>query len=469
MRRRRRVGVARPTFLNSLSGFANLSALSSVTNLVASGGGIIAQFPGSVTGTAELPFHHTLNLLEPTQIGILMEYGGGADLVRVQLTDPTDTSFAGMGFQMNNTGLKASYGVSNVFITLADLAVGQKFWMGICWDATGAMSVFCIPETHKGFLGFSFNGSVLKDTYVSLPKTINGGGGNTLSFRNVTKMVVSSKSGTSLVRGLFFRQGNNQGGTLPRVEPPLIINSVLNGDTTPIIRTKYGHTGVGQRDAIIVFHGAASSESYGSAVGNYDDGEAFATLVQNDYIMSFMRGTDDFSGTTYSGPKASNWGNANSLNSWWKALETKLLSEFDIRNVYLLGMSMGLVNALNFYALYPAKIKGIIGISGVCNLSYAYNTEGFNSVITAAYGGVPDLAANDPNLRAALYTGVPIKLWHGTADATVSKANHMDTFAATVNALSPGRVATVSVSGADHLVAAMFDGAAMLAFLQANP
>jgi pimeloyl-ACP methyl ester carboxylesterase len=468
--RRRRSLTVRVTYLKSLSSFPDLSSLPDAFRLVADTNGLLAQFPGSITGTATVLFDHPLNLNEPTQVGILFEYGGGADVAQVQLQDPTDTSFAGMSFQVSSANLKCTYGTHNAFATLTGLVVGQRYWMGVCWDTTGDINVFCIPAMHKGLLNPPFNGTVLQDTKVVLPKTINGGGGgNLLTFGNVTKMAIFQRSGTSRILALFSRQGNNSGGTLPRLEPPLLINSTVNGDTTPTIRTKFGYTGVGQRDAVIIFHGANSSESYGSDFGAYDDGVAVANLVQNGYITAYMRGTDDFSGTTFSGPKASNWGNVNSLDTWWKALHTKLTSEFDIRNIYLLGMSMGLVNALNFYARYPTGIKGILGVSGVCNLSYAFNTEGFASVISAAHGGAPDLPNNDPNLRASLYAGVPIKLWHGTVDATVSKVNHMDTFAATVNALVPGRVSTVSVVGGGHLTADMFDGAAMLAFLQANP
>ncbi len=467
MRRRRRDSGASPSFLTAVDGFADLSALSNVSFLVASGGGLVAQYPGALNGTADLPFHHTLNLNEPTVAAVLMQYGGGADVALVQLQDPTDTSYAGMVFQVSSAAVKCSFGVNSGFVLLADLAVGQKFWMGVCWDRTGGIRVFCVPETHKGLMPFNFNGSVLQDTSVPFAKTMNGGGPNPLTFGNVTKFAINTRSGTSKILGLFCRQGNNSGGVTPRNEAPLQINAIINGDDSSLIRTKRGYTGVGLRDAVIIFHGANSSEAYGSAVGNYDEGVAIAGLVEAGYITAYMRGTDDLSGTTYSGPKASNWGHPASLAAWWKALHTKLITEFDIRNIYLFGMSMGLVNALNFYRDYPTGIKAIIGISGVCNLTYAHDTEGFASVINAAYGSDP-IAPRDPNLHAADFL-IPIKLWHGTIDTTVHKANHMDTFAATVNAVYPGRVSTVSVVGGDHLTANMFDAAAILAFIQANP
>lgn len=289
-------------------------------------------------------------------------------------------------------------------------------------------------------------------------------------LQNVTALKVITQSITSRCLSLFARQGSYASGPPDRIEPPIALNPVINGDTTPLLRVP--KWSVGQpRDLIVVFHGANSSELNGSGVGvGADDGVAIGKLLNAGYLIATMRGTDDFSGTTYSGPDASNWGATGPLASFWLPWIAWIRARYNIRHVYLLGLSMGLENALRVHHLLSGGVRAIAGISGVCNLGYAYASEGFDPVIEIAYAAddividdVSDLTPYDP-IQHPSYYDIPIKLWHGDADTTVSKLHHADAFASAIG----GNVSVVGVPGADHLAPACFDGDALIAFFQST-
>jgi hypothetical protein len=475
-KRRSAGGAVLPPWIVSVPTITDLTPFSATTNFpdVSGAGGFRAQFDGlTATGTILLPAN--IDTSRPFHFGALFEYrSGDARDTIVNLQSTVEQSFLGIVFQVGANGVKISTGTHTFFSLAANLVNLDRFWLGISFDATGNVEVWMTPDMHGPFFNAStFGGSVHADYAVPIAKTYAGGSnGNGGWLTGVSKIVLATGSQQTRVLSVFARQGDFLSGPADRKEPPTLLNPVINGDTTPLIRVPEYQVASGARDLVVIFHGANSSETFGQTDGQGgDQGVAFASLVEAGYAIAIMRGTDDFSGTTFSGPKASNWGAPNALLTWWKQLIDDTKAKFGFRNVYFVGQSMGLVNALNLHALSPTTAKAIIGISGACNLGYAYGTEGFAASINAAYGAGTDaavVAANDPTVRAALYN-LPIKLWHGTIDATLSKANHMDTFAAAVNAAHPGKVATVAVAGADHLVAAMYDGPAILAFLQANP
>ena len=463
-----------PPWVISLPTITSLAQFNSTTGfLTVAGGGLTAQFDG-VPSTATLLMPTPLSISRKFQFGALFEYHtGDARNVLVQLQNPAETSFLGLIVQVGNGGVKASSGISSFYNLLSGLVDGDKFWLGCSWEDSGNCIVWASHDTHSNFASPAvFNGPTHKDYYNAISKTATGGSnGNGPLFTGVDRIVVNTQSVVTKVLAIFARQGDFTSGPSDRFESPCLTNPTIASDVSTLIRRPEYKVAFGAKDLIIIFHGANSSELLGQVDSGGDLGVAVGSLVEAGYATAVMRGTDDFGGTTYSGPKASNWGALPQLNTWWKPLIDQTVSRHGIRNVYFMGLSMGLVNALNMHAAYPGIAKAIVGISGVCNLGYAYASEGFAASINAAYGVGTDaavVAANDPTARAGLYTNVPIKLWHGTADATLSKANHMDTFAAAVNAITPGSVATVSVVGGDHLTANMFDGAAILAFLQAH-
>lgn len=464
-----------PPWVISIPTITSLGQFDATTNfLTVSGGGLTATFDG-VPSTATKLMPAPLSVSRPFQFGALFEYHtGDARDVIVQLVNPAETSFLGLIVQVGAGGVKASSGISSFFTLLSGLTDGDKFWVGCSWDSSGQCLIWSCHDTHRQLSDPSvFQGPTHRDYYNAISKTYTGGSnGNGPIFTGVDRIVVNTQSTVTKVLAIFARQGDFVSGPADRFEAPLHLNPTIAGDTTTLIRRPEYKLVNGAKDLVVIFHGANSSELLGQADSGADLGVAVASLVEAGYSTAVMRGTDDFSGTTYSGPKASNWGALPQLNTWWKPMIDQTISKHGIRNVYFMGLSMGLVNALNLHAAYPTLAKAIVGISGVCNLGYAYASEGFGALIDAAYGPGTDasvVAANDPTARAGLYTNVPIKLWHGTADTTVHKANHMDVFAAAVNAITPGSVATVGVVGGDHLTADMFDGAAILAFLQAHP
>lgn len=412
----------------------------------------------------------TLDYTRPFHFGALFEYGAvTAHRCAVRLESTSQPSFHGISMSADSGDVRIETGTHAFFFLGANLTAGDKFWLGVSM-VNGKTTVWMHPVP-DGVFGnpVDYLSTVDKAYYVTVDSTYAGGSNGTgPGFAAIDQLAIATSTDTTRVLAVFARQGDFLSGPSNRIEPPLDLNRTVNGDDTAMLFMPKFTPATDNVDLVLMFHGANSSEL--SAVipdGNADNGAAMGLLRQNGYAVAVMRGTND---GNYGGANASNFGATYPLQHWWKAYLNRLLAKHNFRNVYLVGNSMGLVNALNFYRNWPnPKIKGIVGISGLSDLSYAYSSEGFKTLIDAAYGSstVGAIASFDPKLSPSSFTGIPISLWHGNADTTLDYTKHLTAFAAAVNSAG-GSVATHVVAGANHLVAACYDGAAILAFLQAH-
>lgn len=441
-----------PLFLDT-TGLTSPSGLS-----IASGGGLVASSAG-VAGTATIPLPAAIDQTRPWRMAVLMECGADADNCSLALTNSAETSYHGAYFNFGGTTFQASYGGGANFQNTG-IAPGKRYWGVLASDGL-VVTISMIPYHDAGLGTFGF---AIADPSCNFRTSARGytNGGQSV-WDTLNQINISNASATAKILGVYVTQGL-AGGTDSRLTPPAPFALTLtDGDNTCFVRLPKQYDGVTPCPIVMVMHPNASDELSGCLVASSpDSGAAIAALVDAGYIVATSRGTNDYSGTTYSGPLASNWGGPagmqfrRDLLSW---LKTNLVTG----NVYAVGQSMGLMNALDLVRTGDAKAA--VGISGVCSLGYSYNTEGFAALINAGWGvsdyaDLPSYA--DPVSNPTNYKTSPILLYHGTADSTLSKTHHADAFAAAVNAVG-GDVQVVAVSGADHLSSALlWDGAAMI-------
>lgn len=442
---------------------------------IANGGGIIATTQGTL-GTGFINFPEVVRPPRIWRMAVLLEYNGDT-------AANTQIMVEAMPLIPNNNLYGIDFGFSAGKFAGASLfsggftpVVGAKYWAYLVSDGFNVTFGFIPEAAHKG-LHSGAGGALAGEWDLYFTHSVNlirhqGQPFQVSPWQILGRLRISQGSTTNKILGIFLNIGGYGGCPDPQFRPPGIINFAdVNGDNTAIIRIPENYQkNNSAQDAVIIFHPNGSDERTLSASNGTDQGTAFAKLQDAGYINAFMRGTNDFGPNTYTGPLASNWGAPAGLR-YWKALIDRINLQFGpIRNFYAIGSSMGCLNALAFHMNYPGILKAIVGISGVCNMTYSYTTELFSNTINLAYGTstVNDVRDKDPINNPAAFKNIPIKLWHGDADNLISKTQHADLFKTRVEAAG-GIVEVVNVPGAGHLnPASLYDGNAIVSFFQAN-
>ena len=181
----------------------------------------------------------------------------------------------------------------------------------------------------------------------------------------------------------------------------------------------------------IYFHGAGDLSdvlwSDGTNVRRVD-----ATLLDAGYIMLAV----DAHGA--------NWGNANGQADYLAAYQY-VRDNYAISHVVCLAQSMGGLASLNMLAARKIPCAAWAGIVPVTNLANLYSLGGSNAAaIETAYGfsGAPNFAAAtagfDPNDNAAaLFDGVPMRIYHSADDTVVPYAANGALLLAKVAGIAP--------------------------------
>lgn len=457
-----------PAF-NSLAGLTAPTGLSIATN-----GGLVAATAGT-NGTASIPFASYIDQSKPWRIGALFEWNGDtANTLRIEFLATGPNSNQGMlGFNVGNGGAFAS--TEPAGSSTLPLISGQRYWFWAGSSGDGRVMYGVEPYYLAGRNGNVFNGTAQLDyinqqaapTYAMQP----GNSYEVVPYFGIGSVTLKSNSATTRLLGLLVQQTGLAGGTDPQCQPPVDIPATVNGDNTAILRISPKYDGVTPTPLFIVSHPNGSDENSGTRSVDPDGGAALALISRAGYNEAWMRSTTNYTGTSYSAPPASGWG-SDAQEVFWKSLVDYNKALLPLTGkVYWFGQSMGGVTGLRFHMKYPGVLSGLFGNSIVTNLSYAYSTETFSSIIDQAYSNSGNFitggnaATFDPNLNPAAFSNLPMLLFYGAADTLVHPASHTLLFATNVNA-GGGKVKTVAVPGAGHLDnAAEWDGTAMLNFL----
>lgn len=211
-------------------------------------------------------------------------------------------------------------------------------------------------------------------------------------------------------------------------------------------------------DVVLFLHGANQAEH---APDSEVDTRSIATAVTGAGL--FVAG---------SAARGNAWGNQASIDDV-VSLERYMRATYNVRDIYLWGVGMGGVLALNLLASNRFAVKGVALIAPVVSLASAYAAS-FTAAIDTAYGitgsGQFTYAIRtrgmDPALRvASAYGHVPMRMYASASDGTVAKAAHSDVLAALVAGWC--REATVVTATGGHIDTSHYQPSNTLAFIQA--
>jgi hypothetical protein len=443
-------GIARVS-RNKFSGlnvrsFTSLGA--AATGLTISGGGVIATAIGT-TGSMRYRLPSFLDPTKPFRMSLVYTVTGTPDasFADVALTNKTDNNYGVSGRLQSNTGSSVNSGANLSQLCNATATAGQYEFYVIS-DGTrvtyGIKPLLLGLLDPNGFVSGSSSGITDFGRYAPVQTQTRFDAALTFPANTIDTVIIKSATQGIRINSFWVNIG---GITAPESSSGAFSHyPLLSPDSATTLRGRLAD-GFTPFDLIFNGHPNGSAEA-GSANVATTGGNQHANLVDAGFLMAYCRGD----AASYTSAASSDWGGITGIAAR-KAYLDYLIALFpQIRNIYWMGHSMGLVDGLNFHAQYPGIIKGILGFSGVTNLTYSYATEGFSSQINLGHGetSAANVADRDPNLRPEAFTSIPIKLYHGTADALISKVNHADLFATRVNAAG-GNVTVVPSTGGGHL------------------
>lgn len=451
--------------------FKSATAFGTKTNTfaIAGGGGLVSSSAGvNATGIMTLP--KVVDFTKPFRYGVMFEYVSGNGVAKVAIQSSANNR-SGVAVYCHNTGgMSVDTGQLSLHNSInQNLASFQRFWLSIVGDGTNVYIL--LGQDYKRFGtrdSTVFNGDTNCDYWRTFPIAFTEGGNPV--FDSWDQIKFENSSSTIKIMSVYFSQENKFfGPDNGKMGVPAVMNPTVSGDATAFIRLPKNYDGLNPIDLVLYNHPNASTGTRAQETTCSPNlGYAMAD-VATQYIIASCLGTDDAT-NAYTSAEASNWGAPGGLKFRYDLIQWCLTNLPGIRNIYVIGESMGCLNALALIRQYPGLIKAIVGISGVTNLTYSYNSEGFNTTINTAYGvgAVTTVQDMDPNLRPTLYKDIPIKLWHGTADGLISKAQHADLFKTNVEAVG-GQVTVVPVAGAGHMDNnGLYDGPAIREFFSNN-
>lgn len=508
-------------------------------------GGIIAAAAG-VTGTGKIALPSPIDPTKPFRVHMLVEINENANNLTLQLgSTGTPPFWSGLRMTSIKTdNISGNAGNPTTFNSLGGATgalpypAGTKVWFNVCGDGQ-YISMSIIPDIAAA----SFQADWIKQpTFQAaynriywvvddVPDVSSGAGqftwGRAGQADQLTQIYFTSNSALTRLIGVYCNVGELEGPGDARMGAPLVMalsNSQDNGGavtSTPLVLLPPAWGCPGSRDFVMQHHPNGNpgtlmqSNSGPAALAMYAAGYGQGTL-------SGCQASGDYAGAT-----SSNWGAPTGLLYRKNFLDYfRNAFRFDGKLIHF-GMSMGVLNALRYFAEY-GEGDAVVGISGAVDLTDSFNNRGFSAIINAGFGawyrsvadantgnapeaspeqwvrinrgvrapglrslvapynwrnlyaagttyakhdvvyrayagGVAGLAGYDPVLTPKLYAGLPIKLWHGDADATIPLAQ-AQSFVSAVNRYASA-ASLVTVAGGGHVTAGMFDSAAIVAYL----
>ena len=163
-------------------------------------------------------------------------------------------------------------------------------------------------------------------------------------------------------------------------------------------------------------------------------------------------GVGGLNDTNVANYKAMNWGSSFAGTAGDTAREirqemTDWMNRLAVGARFILGISMGGMNALTFFRVFNEQYDAVILGAPVANLENTYN-GGFSANINGAWSvsSYAEVEDEDPMNNGATYSGVPIFLRYSTSDTILDFTDGNDLFSGVANRI------TVDVrSGSDHL------------------
>lgn len=156
-----------------------------------------------------------------------------------------------------------------------------------------------------------------------------------------------------------------------------------------------------------------SGHGYGAPIG-------FTTSLSAPFPdAGFVYGISNTHGNT--------WGNTQAVSDIEEMRKWVVQKCKGSEQVNLHGASMGCLEALNYAANYPDKVKKIVTEIGVTSLQAIYKDATFTASINTAFGvtrfrDIPKV--NNPIRSVENLVGIPVMCWAGTSDTTAPHGLH---------------------------------------------
>lgn len=519
-------GVYIPEFQNT----GQLSTISGGSFAIASGGGLVSSSSGTqCIGHINLsqPIDSTKKFRAAF---LFEWNGDTTNTMTVTLYGPGTDDHYKLGIQVPNTGtsnVMLQYGFSTNTSNACPMTSGQKYWFYLASDGT-RHTYGIIPYAGSG--GIATVATAVNGADVALTQLNTVTSGGVAPLGSLTRIRIDQRSATTKLLGVFVNQEKYTGGSDTRLRPPASIPITvtptnLTGDTSAFVRLPPGYNGRGGTDVVIWGHSNGNNSLDQLQTNATDGGALGAYLVNAGYMLASVSGDS----SNLNSAVTSAWGAPYGLQ-YYKALVDKIRADFPgVRNFYWVGLSMGCINGLSFHKRYPGNLKKLVGISGVTNLSDCYNLGGsiqtaiqtayithyvciqagtgnavtntsfwtpitspgqilrsdyyaspytvrglysgataysVNDIVYSNLTSLASIVSDDPDKSPETWKNLPMKFWYGTADSTISPTANSPQFITRVTAQG-GNATGVAVSGAGHLnTTTLFDGPAVVAFLQ---
>ena len=449
--------------------------------------GKITATTAGVTETGSFDLASPIDWTKPFSINTILECNDPNDVNPVSISIINST-----GAPVNETGMTQSliggpaaydndkqclYAPGMGFVgrpTGAVPAIGQ-YEAGATSDATGNVTMFHRPlgtrtgggaryGSNSGSAGAGVNQAqeVNSTAVITVPQNYQFAP----TWYGLNRVVVTTASTSNAVVAVFISQGDVI-GPLDNMSRhfalnPVIANSIVTPNVGAIVLGK-GYDGRARKR--IAFWGHPNNSDELSNTQSATFANAIAEGARDaGFINTFILG-DQLQSANLAAALNSPWGGPNGCSCIYAGLNgVRTVLPYTETKMIGIGSSQGLVNILLLHRRYPNLFKGIIGISGVANLSGSYTGAGGGSVfktqIDTGWGTSTqaDIDPFSPVQNPSYYTGIPIVLYHGTSDTIIPKSTNADAFATAVNALPGGNVTVISVTGGGHLDTAMYAG-----------
>jgi pimeloyl-ACP methyl ester carboxylesterase len=380
-------GLDNPT-ANATNGLANHAS-----------GGVVAAVAGT-TGQGNVYLPVPIDPTKPWRAAVLIEINDATAISNLQIGDASANFNTGIKMTaISTTQISGTFGAGtfcqNIGNSSGGIPAGTKIWLGMASDGID-VHAYLIPDATPIY--FNFNGVPISAAAYdgrAFSKKISGGytsngiksfGDNAAQSRyRINRLSISTASAQNRIIGVWMNQGLG-GPNDGRLQPPAMLTTTIfqDGSACIIIPKKTGYQPV---DMVMMNH----QNAYNTA-GNFNNtggaGLALAKIYAAGYLVFGIDGV--YNGSTPApndGTEAtnSNWGAATGMKYRKGLWDWVRLNVPGTRKIFLWGWSMGFLNSLRQSIQYPGQISGIIGTSGVCDLTDCITNRGFAATVQKAF------------------------------------------------------------------------------------
>jgi hypothetical protein len=186
-------------------------------------------------------------------------------------------------------------------------------------------------------------------------------------------------------------------------------------------------------------------------------------LADAGYIIATAR---DDSGNPLNNHEGRRWGNPPSVANYLR-LHDWARKHFAVRDVFIIGSSMGGVAASNLMTNGGLKPRGAVFVGACFDMGTLYSNATFTGPMNSAYAASNSTEFNtnsagwNPLDKPSAFAGIPMRIYYGTGDTTVPGSTNSVPFH---NAVSAYTTSTLIAASGGHLAADQYRASEVISF-----